>query len=122
LSSSTPSVRGVSGSSRPGRPALTKFNHAPDGALLKEATGGGWILTNPRVDLARLDATTDADINHQHIAELIDEALQASMSSVADLAAILSLSPSTIRRWRLGTASPTTANLLRLQEQLSASL
>ena len=92
-----------------------------DGALLKETPREGWVPTSPRVDLERLDATTDADINHQRIAELVDEALQASMSSVAQLAEALHLSPSTIRRWRRGAASPTAANLSRLREQLSAS-
>ena len=87
--------------------------------MLKETPRGGvWVHTSPRVDLARLDATTDADINHQRIAELVDEALQASMSSVAELAVALKLSPSTIRRWRRGAASPTAANLLRLRERL----
>ena len=119
-SSSTQGVRAASGSSRPGRPVLTRFKLTPDGVLSKEAVGGGWILTTPRVDLARLDATTDADIHHQRIAELVDEALQASMSSVAQLAKALHLSPSTIRRWRRGAASPTAANLLRLEERLGA--
>jgi ribosome-binding protein aMBF1 (putative translation factor) len=87
--------------------------------LLKETPrSGAWIPTSPRVDLARLDATTDADINHQRIAELVDEALQVSMSSVAELAVALQLSPSTIRRWRRGAASPTATNLRRLRERL----
>ena len=104
-------MRAASGSSRPGRPALTRFKLTPDGVLFKEAVGGGWILTTPRVDLARLDATTDADIHHQRIAELVDEALQASMSSVAQLAKALHLSPSTIRCWRRGAVSPTAGEL-----------
>ncbi|NBR90366.1 MAG: XRE family transcriptional regulator [Rhodobacteraceae bacterium] len=78
--------------------------------------------TAPRVDFERLDATTDADISHQRIAELIDEAMQAGTSTVAQLAEALHLSPSTIRRWRRGAASPTAANLQRLQEQVSTSL
>jgi transcriptional regulator with XRE-family HTH domain len=73
------------------------------------------------VDFERLDATTDAEISHQRIVELVDEALQANMSSVAQLAEALHLSPSTIRRWRRGAASPTAANLQRLQERVSTS-
>lgn len=88
--------------------------------MLKEATGGDWILTSPRVDLTRLDASTDADIHHQRIAELVEEVLQASMISVPQLAKTLQLSPSTIRRWRRGAASPTAANLRRLEESLGA--
>ena len=102
-------------------PAAGTARHkiTPDGALLKEAhRGGAWVPTSPRVDLERLDATTDADINHQRIAELVDEALQASMSSVAELAVALQISPSTIRRWRRGAASPTATNLRRLRERL----
>lgn len=102
-------------------PAAATARHkiTPDGALLRETPrGGAWAPTSPRVDLARLDATTDADIHHQRIAELVDEALQASMSSVAELAVALQLSPSTIRRWRRGAASPTAANLRRLRERL----
>jgi len=102
-------------------PAAGTARHkiTPDGALLKEAPrGGAWVPTSSRVDLERLDATTDADINHQRIAELVDEALQASMSSVAELAVALQISPSTIRRWRRGAASPTATNLRRLRERL----
>ncbi len=62
----------------------------------------------------------DADIHHQRIAELVDEALQASMSSVDQLAKALHLSPSTIRRWHRGAASPKAANLRRLEERLGA--
>ncbi len=90
--------------------------------MLKERpSAGGWVTTTPRVDFERLDATTDADISHQRIAELVDEALQASMSSVAQLAEALHISPSTIRRWRRGAVSPTAANLQRLQERVSTS-
>ena len=100
-----------------------RFKITPDGALLKERpSGGGWVHTAPRVDFERLDATTDSDISHQRIAELIDEAMQASTSTVAQLAEALHLSPSTIRRWRRGAASPTAANLQRLQERVSISL
>ena len=53
---------------------------------------------------------------------MADEALQASMSSVAQLAKALHLSPSTIRRWRRGAASPKAANLRRLEERLGAGL
>lgn len=115
----TPSGRAASESSQLGRPIVARFKITPEGALLKETPrSGAWIPTSPRVDLARLDATTDADINHQRIAELVDEALQVSMSSVAELAVALQLSPSTIRRWRRGAASPTAANLRRLRERL----
>jgi transcriptional regulator with XRE-family HTH domain len=79
------------------------------------------VYTAPRVDFERLDATTDADISHQRIVELVDEALQANMSSVAQLAEALHLSASTIRRWRRGAVSPTAANLQRLQERVSTS-
>jgi transcriptional regulator with XRE-family HTH domain len=41
------------------------------------------------------------------------------MNSVPELAQALHISPSTIRRWRRGSASPTAANLRKLQEQLA---
>jgi hypothetical protein len=62
-------------------------------------------LESPTV--ARFTITPDAEISHQRIVELVDEALQAS--------------PSTIRRWRRGAVSPTAANLQRLQERVSTS-
>ncbi|CAK6697019.1 helix-turn-helix transcriptional regulator [Synechococcus sp. CBW1107] len=75
---------------------------------------------SPRVDLARLDATSDAEIKHHRIAELVDDVLQATMNSVPELANALHISPTTIRRWRRGRASPTAANLRKLQECLVA--
>ena len=121
-SSSSSTQRGLSApaSSQPGKPTVARFRITPDGALLKQTHSHTWVQTIPRVDLERLDATTDTDINHQRIAELVDEALRASTSSVAQLAKSLHLSPTTIRRWRRGTASPTAANLLKLQNQISA--
>lgn len=121
-SSSSSKQRGLSApaSSQPGKPTVARFRITPNGALLKQTHSRTWVQTIPRVDLERLDATTDTDINHQRIAELVDEALRASTSSVAQLAKSLHLSPTTIRRWRRGTASPTAANLLKLQNQISA--
>lgn len=48
------------------------------------------------VHLARLDATSDAEINHQRIAELVEDVLQSTRNSVPDLAQALHISPSTI--------------------------
>ena len=97
-----------------------RFKLTPDGFLLKETPRRGWVPIRSRVDLARLDATTDAEIAHHRTAEVVDEALQSSMSNVTQLAEVLHLSPSTIRRWRRGSASPTAANLRKLQVLLAA--
>jgi len=79
-----------------------------------------WRQTpSPHVDLARLDATSDDENNDQRIAELDDDVPQATMNSVPELTHALHISPSTIRRLRRGSSSPSAAILCKLQEQLA---
>jgi hypothetical protein len=60
---------------------VARFKITPDGALLKERpSGGGWVHTAPRVDFERIDATTDAEIERQEIADLVEDALEREAS------------------------------------------
>jgi DNA-binding transcriptional regulator YiaG len=95
---------------------VARFKITPDGALLKERpSGGGWVHTAPRVDFERLDATTDAEIERQEIADLVEDALELEAGSLTALAARLQVSPSSVRRWRRGRVMPSIAHQQRLK-------
>jgi len=119
--SSTPSGKPDLGSSQPGRQTSVRYKITPDGSLLKETSSHQWIVSTPRVDFLRLDATTDNDIDRQKLIYLVDEALRTSMGSVTALAKDLYLSPSTICRWRRGINVPTATNMVKLQQRLTYS-
>ncbi len=84
--------------------------------MLKERpSGGGWVHTAPRVDFERLDPTTDAEIERQEIADLVEDALEREAGSLTALAARLQVSPSSFRRWRRGRVMPSIAHQQRLK-------
>lgn len=73
----------------------------------------------PQVNWDQIDSTTDAEIQRQEIADLVEDALQLEAGGLTALAARLEVSPSSIRRWRRGRVTPSIAHQQRLQLHLS---
>ena len=58
------------------------------------------------MDWEKINSTTDAEIQRQEIADLIEAALQLQAGGLSALAARLDVSPSSVRRWRRARVMP----------------
>jgi ribosome-binding protein aMBF1 (putative translation factor) len=76
---------------------------------------GSWESITPQVDWDRINHTTDAEIERQEIADLVEDALELEAGSFTALAARLQVSPSSVRRWRRGRVMPSIAHQQRLK-------
>lgn len=76
---------------------------------------GSWESIAPQVDWDRINHTTDAEIERQVIADLVEDALELEAGSFTALAARLQVSPSSVRRWRRGRVMPSIAHQHRLK-------
>ena len=115
LLSSTPSEKVESGLFRLEEPTLGRYRRTSNGALELRMADGVWKSVTPQVDWERIERTTDAEIERQEIADLVEAALQLVPGGIAALAARLEVSPSSIRRWRRGRVMPSVAHQQRLQ-------
>lgn len=115
LLSSIPSGKGASGSSRRGEPTLGRYKHTDSGALMRLMPDGSWEPITPQVNWDRINHTTDAEIERQEIADLVEDALELEAGSSTALAARLQVSPSSVRRWRRGRVMPSIAHQQRLK-------
>jgi ribosome-binding protein aMBF1 (putative translation factor) len=76
---------------------------------------GSWEVISSQVDWERIDRTTDAEIELQEIADLVEDALELEEGSLTALAARLEVSPASVRRWRRGRVMPSMAHQQRLK-------
>lgn len=99
-----------------------RYRRTNNGVLKRLMPDGAWKTVTPQVDWERIDHTTDAEIARQEIADLVEEALQREAGGLIALAARLDVSPSSLRRWRLGRVMPSIAHQQRLQRVFARSL
>ena len=117
--SSTPSGKGGSESSPPEKPTLVKYRLTANGELMHQKPDGTWDAATARADWDRIDSTTDAEIERQEIAELVEAALHLQVGGLPALAARLDVSPSSVRRWRRARVMPSAAHQQRLHHLLT---
>ena len=117
--SSTPSGKSGSESSPPEKPTLVKYRLTASGELKREKGDGSWDTATAQADWERIDSTTDAEIERQEIADLVEAALHLQVGGLAALAARLDVSPSSVRRWRRARVMPSAAHQQRLHHLLT---
>ena len=116
---STPSGKGGSESSPPEKPTLVKYRLTASGELKREKGDGSWDTATAQADWERIDSTTDAEIERQEIADLVEAALHLQVGGLPALAARLDVSPSSVRRWRRARVMPSAAHQQRLHHLLT---
>ncbi len=57
---------------------------------------GSWDAISPQVDWERIDRSTDAEIERQEIADLVEDALELEAGSLTALAARIDVSPTSV--------------------------
>jgi DNA-binding transcriptional regulator YiaG len=102
-------------STRREEPTLGRYRLTDSGALMRLMPDGSWESITPQVDWDRINHTTDAEIERQEIADLVEDALELEAGSFTALAARLQVSPSSVRRWRRGRVMPSIAHQQRLK-------
>ena len=100
-------------------PTLVKYRLMASGELKREKGDGSWDTATAQADWERIDSTTDAEIERQEIADLVEAALHLQVGGLAALAARLDVSPSTVRRWRRARVMPSAAHQQRLHHLLT---
>lgn len=88
--------------------------------MMRLMPDGSWEEISSQVDWERIDRTTDAEIERQEIADLVEVALALETGSLTALAARLEVSPSSVRRWRRGRVMPSMAHQQRLKRLFAA--
>jgi transposase-like protein len=86
---------------------------------MRQNPDGSWEATTSQVDWDKIDSTTEAEIERQEIADLVEAALQRQAGGIAALAARLEVSPSSVRRWRRARVTPSVAHQQRLHYVLT---
>ena len=97
-----------------------RYRRTNNGVLKRLMPDGAWKTVTPQVDWERIDCTTDAEIELQEIADLVEEAVQLEAGGLMALAARLEVSSSSARRWRRGLVMPTIAHRQRLERLLGS--
>lgn len=118
--SSTPCGTGVSESSPPEEPTRVRYKRTASGELMRRKVDGSWDAATALVDWDRIESTTDAEIERQEIADLVESALQLQAGGLMALAARLDVSPSSVRRWRRARVMPSIAHQQRLHHLLDS--
>lgn len=90
-----------------------------NGELMRQKPDGTWDAATARADWDRIDSTTDAEIERQEIADLVEAALHLQVGGLPALAARLDVSPSSVRRWRRARVMPSAAHQQRLHNLLT---
>ena len=96
-----------------------KYRLTANGELIREKPDGIWDAATARADWDRIDSTTDAEIERQEIADLVEAALHLQVGGLPALAARLDVSPSSVRRWRRARVMPSAAHQQRLHNLLT---
>ncbi len=96
-----------------------KYRLTANGELIRQKPDGTWDAATARADWDRIDSTTDAEIERQEIADLVEVALQLRVGGLPALAARLDVSPSSVRRWRRARVMPSAAHQQRLHNLLT---
>ena len=96
-----------------------KYRLTASGELKREKGDGSWDTATAQADWERIDSTTDAEIERQEIADLVEAALHLQVGGLAALAARLDVSPSSVRRWRRARVMPSAAHQQRLHNLLT---
>ena len=117
--SSTPSGKGGSESSPPEKPTLVKYRLTANGELMRQKPDSTWGAATARADWNRINSTTDAELERQEIADLVEAALHLQVGGLPALAARLDVSPSSVRRWRRARVMPSAAHQQRLHHLLT---
>jgi hypothetical protein len=117
--SSTPSGKDGSESSRLEKPTLVKYRLTANGELMRQKPDSTWGAATARADWDRINSTTDAEIERQEIADLVEAALHLQVGGLPALAARLDVSPSSVRRWRRARVMPSAAHQQRLHNLLT---
>ena len=90
-----------------------------NGELMRQKPDWTWDATTARADWDRIDSTTDAEIERQEIADLVEAALHLQVGGLAAMAARLDVSPSSVRRWRRARVMPSVVHQQRLHHLLT---
>ena len=120
LLSSTQSGKELSGSSLPEERTLVRFRRTSSGELMRHTAEGSWAAATEQVDWNKIDATSDAEIERQEVADLVEAALQRQVGGLVALAERLHVSPSSVRRWRQARVMPSLVHRQRLHHLLKA--
>ena len=96
-----------------------KYRLTANGELMRQKSDGTWDAATARADWDRIDSTTDAEIERQEIADLVEAALHLQVGGLPALAARLDVSPSSVRRWRRARVMPSAAHQQRLHNLLT---
>ena len=86
---------------------------------MRQKPDGSWDTATAKVDLERICSTSDAEIERQEIADLVEAAVQLQAGGLTALAARLDVSPSSVRRWRRAHVMPSIAHQQRLHHLLT---
>ena len=86
---------------------------------MRQNPDGSWEATTSQVDWDKIDSTTEAEIERQEIADLVEAALHLQVGGLPALAARLDVSPSSVRRWRRARVMPSAAHQQRLHHLLT---
>ncbi|MEB3184597.1 MAG: hypothetical protein VKM97_01800 [Cyanobacteriota bacterium] len=89
------------------------------GELIRQKPDSTWGAVTARADWDRIDSTTDAEIEREEIADLVEAALHLQVGGLPALAARLDVSPSSVRRWRRARVMPSAAHQQRLHHLLT---
>ena len=120
LLSSTQSGKELSESSLLEERTLVRFRRTSNGELMCQIPEGCWNAAVEQVDWNKIDATSDAEIERQEIADLVEVALQRQAGGLVALAERLHVSPSSVRRWRQARVMPSLVHRQRLHHLLKA--
>lgn len=101
-------------------PSLLRFRRTSSGELIRQTAEGHWDPASEQVDWNKIDATSDAEIERQEVADLVEAALQRQVGGLVALAERLHVSPSSVRRWRQARVMPSPVHRQRLHHLLKA--
>ena len=110
----SPSGKGVSELSPPEELILARYRRTSSGDLIRQKPDGNWDTATVKVDWERIGSTSDAEIERQEIADLVEAAVQLQAGGVNALAARLDVSPTSVKRWRRAHVMPSVAHQQRL--------
>ena len=96
-----------------------RFRLTASGELMRQNPEGSWQAATSQVDWDKIVSTTEAEIERQEIADLVEAALQRQVGGISALAARLEVSPSSVRRWRRARVMPSVAHQQRLHYVLT---
>ena len=99
-----------------------KYRRTVSGDLMRQTPDDAWEAATLQVDWDKIDSTSDAEIERQEIADLVEAALQLQVGGLSALAARLDVSPSSVRRWRRARVMPSAAHRQRLLHVLSEAM